>query len=354
MKLPSIVLLALLAGHCVPSFAAEVASDVKSATARGLALVTRAASNWQKNRTCFSCHHQTLPMLAMTEAARVGFPLDKAWMKSQAETTHAYFEERIEEMDGGDHVPGGAATAGYGFWALSLDHRPPDKTTTAIVTYLLQIQGVQKLKGTKPSEAGKPRDGRWIASCRRPPLQGSDIGDTVLVLIGLKEYATAEQQPKVAAARASAEKYLAEAKLRNQQDRLWRLWGLDRLGGDADTKEAVRTAIVKAQRADGGWSQNDGDAASDAYSTGQTLFMLCQTGTAPDVPMAQRARDYLLKTQLPDGSWLVETRMKFKAQPYFENGDPHGEHQFLSTAAACWATAALAQLLPPSSAPAKP
>jgi len=62
--------------------------------------------------------------------------------------------------------------------------------------------------------------------------------------------------------------------------------------------------------------------------------------------VARRARDYLLKTQLADGSWRVESRQKFKAQPYFENGDPHGEHQFLSTAATCWATAALAQLLP--------
>jgi N-acyl-D-amino-acid deacylase len=216
-----------------------------------------------------------------------------------------------------------------------------------MVTYLLQIQGVQKLKDTKASQAGKPRDGRWIASCRRPPLQGSDIGDTVLVLIGLKEYATIDQQPKLAAARATAEKYLAGAKLRHQQDRLWRLWGLHRLGGDPAAKDAVLNAILKAQRPDGGWSQNDDDPQSDAYSTGQALFMLCQTGTAHDAPVAQRARDYLLKTQLPDGSWRVESRMIFKAQPYFENGDPHGEHQFLSTAATCWATAALAQLLPP-------
>ena len=75
--------------------------------------------------------------------------------------------------------------------------------------------------------------------------------------------------------------------------------------------------------------------------------MLCQTGMTKDDPVAQRARDYLLRTQHPDGSWLVESRVKNKAQPYFENGDPHGEHQFLSTAATCWATAALAQLLPP-------
>lgn len=127
--------LCLTGGH---SSAAETANPVESATGRGLALVTRAAGNWQKNKTCFSCHHQTLPMLAMTEASRAGFALDKSWLQSQAGMTHTYFAERIEEMDEGDHVPGGAATAAYGLWALSLDQRPPDQTTTSIVTYLLR------------------------------------------------------------------------------------------------------------------------------------------------------------------------------------------------------------------------
>ena len=58
------------------------------------------------------------------------------------------------------------------------------------------------------------------------------------------------------------------------------------------------------------------------------------------------ARDYLLRRQYPDGSWLAESHVEFKAQKYFENGDPFGEHQFLSTAATAWATAGLAQLLP--------
>lgn len=320
--------------------------DLRTAVERGLAQVTRAASNWQQNKTCFSCHHQTLPMLAAVEAARVGFPLDRAWLQSQAATTHEYFAERIEDMDDGDHVPGGAATTAYGFWALSLDQRPADRTTTAMVSYLLQIQGVQRLKPVKVSESAQPRDGRWIASCRRPPLQGSELGDTVLVLLGLEKFATPEQRPQLATARADAEKFLAQAKLRNQQDRLWRLWGLHQLGGDADLKAVTRAALLQSQRTDGGWSQNDADVESDAYSTAQTLFMLCQTGTAKDDPAIRRARDYLLKCQHADGSWLVESRVKNKAQPYFENGDPHGEHQFLSTAATAWATAGLAQLLP--------
>ena len=329
---------------------ADELNDLESATRRGLARVKQAASDWQKNKTCFSCHHQTLPMLVATEAERVGFPLDKEWLKSQADTTLAYFEERIDDMDDGDHVPGGAATTGFAFWALSLDQRPPDETTASMVKYLLQIQGVARLKDPKasPSESVKPtkkNDGHWQASCRRAPMQASLLGDTVLVLIGIEKYATPEQRSQVDAARMLADQWLAQAPLRNQQDRLWRLWGLHYLDGEESLKQSTLTAIFSVQRDDGGWAETE-DRQSDTYSTGQSLFMLLKTGIAADHPAIIRARDYLLRTQHADGSWLAESHVEFKAQKYFENGDPYGDHQFLSTAATAWATAGLAQLLP--------
>ena len=341
LRLAIVGLSLVLAGHVWP----DEPNNVESATRRGLARVKQAASDWQTHKSCFACHHQTLPMLAAIEAERVGFPLDKAWLKSQGDTVLKYFEERVDEMDVGGHVPGGAATAGFGFWALNLDQRPADKTTTSMVTYLFQIQGFARLRDDKADSPPKVNDGHWEASCRRAPMQASLIGDTVLVLIGLKQYATPEQLPQADKARVAAELWLAKAPLRDQQDRLWRLWGLHHLKGDDALKQSTLAAIFAVQRDDGGWAETK-DRQSDTYSTGQTLYMLLKTGTAADHPAIIRARDYLLKTQHPDGSWLAQSHMKFKAQAYFENGDPHGEHQFLSTSATAWATAGLAQLLP--------
>ncbi len=329
---------------------AQETDSVESATRRGLARVKQAATDWQGNRTCFSCHHQTLPMLAALEADRVGFALDKAWFQSQADTTYAYFAERIDDMDDGEHVPGGAATTGFGFWALSLAERPPDETTASMIKYLLQIQGVSRLRDTKAdasieAKPAKKTNGHWQASCRRAPMQASLVGDTVLVLLGIEKYATPEQRPQVETARAAAEHWLSQTPIRDHQDRLWRLWGLHYLDGNASVVKDTLAAILSEQRDDGGWSETK-DRSTDSYSTGQTLFMLLKIGVAKDHPAIIRARDYLLKTQFADGSWLAESHVSFKAQRYFENGDPHGEHQFLSTAATAWATAGLAQLLP--------
>ncbi len=325
--------------------AADAPPDLDTALRRGLALIRTAASNWPKHKTCFSCHHQTLPLLGVIEADRAGHAIDAEWLQTQSAITHTYFEERIDDMLAGEHVPGGATTAGYGFWALQMTRAPADATTHAMVAYTLQVQGVARLRGRKPADLARVENGRWTTSCRRPPMQGSDVADTVLALLGMQHYATAEQRPALEKSKAAALKWLAQARLEHQEDRIWRLWGLHQLGGDESAKKNVLDAILKTQHTDGSWPQAN-DLPGDAFSTGQTLFMLLKTGLSPDHAAIQRARDWLLRTQHADGSWLVESRVKNKAQPYFENGDPHGEHQFLSTAATAWAVAGLAQLAP--------
>ncbi|MES2593828.1 MAG: hypothetical protein V4662_00750 [Verrucomicrobiota bacterium] len=344
MNFQSLVLSCILG---VSWSAAARTPSLETAIGRGLSLVTTAAGNWPKHKSCFSCHHQTLPMLSVVESARAtGDPIDFAWIKTQSDITHAYFSDRTDDMSAGDHVPGGATTVGYGFWALHLADRPADDTTTAMVAYLLKVQGKARLKGGEPADLSRVDNGRWTTSCRRPPMQGSDVADTVLSLLGMEKYASAAQRPALEKSKAAALRWLAQARLESQEDRVWRLWGLYHLGSDELVTQAIRDEIFKVQQADGGWSQAN-DLPSDAFSTGQTLFMLCKTGTMPDHPALQKARDHLLHTQLADGSWLLKSRVKNKVQPYFENGDPHGEHQFLSTAATAWAVAGLAQLLPP-------
>ena len=113
---------------------------------------------------------------------------------------------------------------------------------------------------------------------------------------------------------------------------------------NASIQRAVQD-LLHTQREDGGWSQLD-DMTSDAYATGTALVALHRAGgLATNDPVYERGMQWLLKAQLPDGSWHVPTRSK-PIQKHFESGYPHGKDQFISITAACWATTALALALP--------
>jgi hypothetical protein len=103
--------------------------------------------------------------------------------------------------------------------------------------------------------------------------------------------------------------------------------------------QAAVTDLLASQRTDGGWAQLT-HLQSDAYATGQSLVALREAGRPVTGAAFRRGIDFLLRAQLPDGSWYVSTRA-LSTQPYFESGFPHGVHQFISAAATNWATLAL-------------
>ena len=94
------------------------------------------------------------------------------------------------------------------------------------------------------------------------------------------------------------------------------------------------------QRPDGGWAELP-SLQSDAYATGQALFALNQAGELPvSNQVYRRGVRFLLRTQEEDGSWFVSKRA-IPANNYFDAGFPHGESQYVSHGATCWATMAL-------------
>lgn len=303
--------------------------DTQEAIVRGLAIVQKAAANYPKHRECFSCHHQTLPMLAMTAVRTLGTQIDKPLLKEQAEFTLTSFAGRKEQLLAGTGIGGRAMTVAYGLWALEIADFAPDETTAAMVTFLLKTQ---------------TPDGSWTFQSNRPPLEASSVMCTVLAAYGLKTYGTDGQKDESAKATGKANAWLETAKLESIEDKAARLWGLKLLGGSDEAIKTARTALLADQREDGGWPQLT-TMTSDAYGTGQALWILHETGLPPTDAIYERGVRFLLKTQGDDGAWLVETRSK-PVQMFFDNGDPHGKHQFIVIPATSWAIAALAKQKP--------
>jgi N-acyl-D-amino-acid deacylase len=320
------------------------------AVERGLEIVQNGARRYPSHRDCFACHHQTLPLLGMTRAAAAAIPIDKPLSSAIVAFTRKSFGDQIESLREGKGIGGRGLTVGYGLWTLRIAESKPDELTDAMVAYLLKTQ---------------EDDGHWDLHALRPPAEESLVMCTVLAAAGIRTFATPARREPASAALARARAWLATAKLPAHEDRIARLLGLHWLGGDTSEQLAgARDAVLCTQSPDGGFSQLPG-MDSDAYATGTALFVLWETraaeprtGAMPEDAFpraAARAADWLVRQQLPDGSWHVRTRAK-PVQVFFDNGDPHGTDQFLSIAATGWATAALAATLtidPPRPPPAR-
>lgn len=304
---------------------AEFRDQLIAAVEKGLPLVEQAAARYPEHRKCFSCHHQTLPMLAVVAARHSGVAADTALLESQADFTHAAFERELDDLRAGQGIGGKALTVSYGLWSLALAGRPADKVTEAMVTYLVKTQ---------------EEDGHWALHSDRPPLEESSETVAVLSLIGMQKYATPEQRPQFEAAKSKVAQWLDSSDPESQEDLVSRLWSMKLLERPAEALDAARRQVLAGQGDDGGWAQLD-SLESDAYATGQTLCVLFMTGAKPTDEACRRGLRFLLETQKDDGSWFVKSRSK-PVQVYFDNGDPHGKDQFISTPASCWALVSLA------------
>ena len=178
-------LLTAVFAFAVPARAtAPPRDEVREAVTKGLALVQKAARNYPTHRDCFSCHHQTLPMLATARAVVAGVDADGTLIQDQADFVLESFLDKQKSMKAGKGVGGGAMTVGYGLWALDVAGRKADETTDAMVSYLLKSQS---------------KDGRWKTG-GRPPMEESTATATVLSAAGLSQYARgADEKPAEAA-----------------------------------------------------------------------------------------------------------------------------------------------------------
>src|SRR3954468_2906929 len=61
-------------------------ADLKASVARALPPLTRGAAGHRENKTCFACHSQGLPIMAMTTARARGATIDSDELKAQIQS----------------------------------------------------------------------------------------------------------------------------------------------------------------------------------------------------------------------------------------------------------------------------
>ena len=305
--------------------------QIKAAAEKGLALLQSCGPTFFARSGCVACHQQSVTSLAVAEARKRGMKLDEPTAREQVKITALTAKPLRERMlQRSEHPSASAPGAGYVALGLAAEGYAADEYTDPMILAMADRQHL---------------DGSWTTFGHRPPLEYSRIGATALGLRALQLYGPPSMANKYAQKIERARKWLLAAEPATHSDHVFRMLGLWWGRAAHEPIAAEVKILLQAQNSDGGWSQFP-TLASDAYATGLALFALGASGqvSASD-PAYERGVAYLVRTQLPDGSWHVRTR-SFPFQAYFESGFPHGPDQWISATATGFATVALLQALP--------
>lgn len=319
---------------------AQSTPEIRKTVERALPLLERSAATFVEQRACVSCHHNILPILMFHLARTRGVAVDAAVERAVEEKTFrslrgpAALDDAVQAVTLNDPTPDDS----FLLMAAHAAGRSPDLVTAVYARRLAAWQ----------------RAGHWVTSDFRPPHSSSIFTATASAVRAIAFYMPAELSAEKQACLERARQWLSAAAPASTEDAAFRLLGL--VWADAPEGElAAARRDLLAMRKSGGWPELP-DYPPDAYSTGESLFALRQSGVPVSDPAFRRGLRFLIGSQAADGSWRVRTRMISPADvspPYFRSGFPYGKDEYLSYAGSCWAVMALLSALP-ESAPGAP
>ncbi|WP_010583472.1 prenyltransferase/squalene oxidase repeat-containing protein [Schlesneria paludicola] len=325
----------------IPSAAVE---QVHQTIDRAIGYLQAESAAWLKTRKCAACHHLPMPLWALSEAAQQGYAIDQKYLK---ETTESLLGSR-EKLMSSRIFPNPADTPDPRPQGRGLNMGLPFLAVASQAMPELDEGQKQSLKLIADEIVSKQQpDGSWefFATLRRPPINESQTTDAAWIIMALTAEAgtDAPESRRVALAKAATWFDAALPSANLHQDRALRLLLGVRAGKSRESLQVTINELLALQRPDGGWSQTVPEPKSDAFATGQTLYVLSLAGRAANEPEIKRGIDFLVATQTPDGSWPMISRST-------PDGSP-GSSKLMSPincAAASWATLGLAKLSPKS------
>ena len=177
----------------------------REAIEKALALLqTSGPVFFRQSDGCISCHHNSLPAIAVKRAIDKRVAVNTALATHSSKAAMATWRPVQENMAiGASSVPGMVANLGYELMALAEERFPRNFVTDAAALGLARLQR---------------SDGSWTIADGRPPIAGSDIMWTALAVHGLQAYMPPGLQGAKEAAIRRARNYLLEAPARTTQD----------------------------------------------------------------------------------------------------------------------------------------
>jgi hypothetical protein len=289
--------------------------QVQQAVERSIRYVQVESADWQKTRKCAACHHVPMPLWALSEAQRHGYGIDEKFLADTVESLLGNKENLIASKIFPDPAsPPDPRPQGRG-----LNMGLPFLATAAHSLESLSEGQKQTLKLVLAEIVQKQQsDGSWefFATLRRPPINESQTTDAAWIIMALDPRATVEAPDSERTALEKARAWFESAQFAAiQQEKALKLLLAARAGSRRDKLQPLIEELLSLQRTDGGWSQTVPEPRSDAFATGQSLFALSLADCTVERPAIKRAVDFLVATQLPDGSWPMVSRSTPNGEP---------------------------------------
>ena len=298
----------------------------KEAIRKGLAFVQTKGLDWLHVRKCASCHHVPQMVWVQRDAQARGFAIDE---KGLAEATE--FLLAVDNRAGIVPKAGEPERAGNPYSLLA---------AYTVLAFREGGNGAEPAAGevnkvaTTHLLAKQDADGSWKRFEGRSPVMPLQESATLLAefSLGPEPKEGEETAPK----RKLVREWLAAS---SKGETSLDLSGRILVGHQ---RAASTEQLLKLQNADGGWSQTK-EMASDAYATGTAMYaLLSRGGVDKDSPVILKARDFLLTTQQPDGSWKMISR-----PPNNGNGTTGaGNLEPITVAGSAWGVLGLLQRTP--------
>lgn len=313
----------------------------EQAVYRAIGYLQTESASWLSTRKCAACHHVPLPLWALSEAERQGYAIDKKFL---ADTIESLLGSR-DKLLASKIFPNPADPPDLRPQGRGLNMGLPMLVIAARSLPSLEEGQRQSLKLIAEEIVNKQQaDGSWefFATLRRPPINESQTSDMAWIVLALQAELGPDAPESQRAALSRAIDWFDAAKPADtHQDQVLKLLLAIRLDKPREVVQSTIDDLYALQRVDGGWSQTVPELKSDAFATGQTLYALSLAGHTASQPEIKRGIDFLVATQLPDGSWPMISRST-------PNGEP-GSAKLLTPitcAASSWATLGLARLAP--------
>ena len=294
----------------------NVLLESRKAIQKSIPFIQEKGVAWIEDRDCLSCHHTSFMVWSLSLAEKKGFDVDAEILeesKSWALNWKYLANPKVRETAQRDKTI----------------KNENDTIAQLIVSNVLP--STEKTKRKKYGQLlaeGQHSEGWWnpggqLPKQKRPKRETKDVSTMWAAIALLHAQSRESIQPEIDKALA----WLSGSK-EGVSTEWWaaRLILYDALGDTEKTKE-LSNQLLKLQREDGGWGWLHRDE-SDALGTGIALYALSRAGFSIQDSSVQKAHEFLVSTQLENGSWAVKGTKE------------NGKHDFEETSVfwgTCWA-----------------